>query len=186
MKHRHIFAAQLCLCFSMVCSTFVSAADEFSIEIFRRTVQDGLVTGELYLNGKLVGKCYENDEKKISEGEYPGFLRYHSGKNFVATGVGDGFLALAKLGKKGDFLLEVGKTDPRTNILFHGGSKPEQSKGCILLGPVDKSPTGEVTVDENHPLYKLMVAFYGTPSPNSTPNKKITIKITDIPKPQQK
>lgn len=137
-------------------------------------VEDGVV-GKIILNGKEIGQTVENDKLKIPVGEYPGYLRYVSSKNFVQGPLGE-------LGKVGDFLLEVGSTAPRTNILFHGGTKPWHSEGCILLGAVksetDRSGKKTVTVQEGSALAVLRRAFYETDKPAACPNKSIRIKIS--------
>jgi hypothetical protein len=81
-----------------------------------------------------------------------------------------------------DFLLEVsgvknsaGKA--RTDIVFHGGTKPQHSKGCILLGPVSRDKNKVGTIGPDHPLRKLRLLFYGTDQPNQSPDKEISIVI---------
>lgn len=104
------------------------ASEEFLIRIKRSaTAKDGLLSGELSVNGESLGTCYENADKMIPKGTYKGVLRYASGKNFVQ---GPGGV----LGHSGDFLVEVAEVPHRTDILFHAGNKKEHSEGCILCG----------------------------------------------------
>ena len=91
-------------------------------------VEGGLTIGKLSVNGQELGPCYENADKQIPAGAYGGVLRYTSQKYFVQSPGG-------KLGKTGDFLLEVARVPGRTDILFHAGNKAEHSMGCILCGP---------------------------------------------------
>jgi len=103
----------------------------FNIRIERHFTKDGLVTGELFVNGELIGPTYENDALKIDLGSYTGQLRYHSGHNFVQGPSGS-------MATTGDFLIELVGARHRSNILFHGGNKPKHSQGCVLLGGVTK------------------------------------------------
>lgn len=147
--------------------------DDFAILIERASRRRDLVSGKIYVNGKLIGDTYENATLMIPTGTYVGLLRYWSGRNFVAGPFGT-------IGKEGDFLLEVGRVENRTHILLHGGNKPSQSAGCILLGAVSRDPTtGIPALKDDHPLRLLRQQFYGTDRPTSTPNKQITIEIRD-------
>jgi hypothetical protein len=169
---RRYFAGLLSLAF--VAAVCQGAPEKFTVVVQREKTVDGLVIGKLLANDKELGTCYENDEKKISAGTYKGVLRYKSGKNFVQSPGG-------KMGMKGDFLLEVAGVKGRTDILFHPGNKKEHSEGCILCGPATKDPkTGDVFAPDA--LKKLRLAFYGTDTPNATPDKTIEIIVRD-PKP---
>lgn len=100
-------------------------------------------------------------------------MRYNSGKNFAQSPLG-------LLSNKGDFLLEVSGVPGRTNILLHQGNAPYHSTGCILLGPVGKTPSGaRIIPNEDHPLRILRIEFYGSEFPNSCPDKDISIVILD-------
>jgi hypothetical protein len=144
--------------------------EDFSILIVRGAVKNGLLYDQLFLDNQLIGNCYENDALKIPIGTYKGLIRYRSEHNFVGSGLG-------QLATEGDFLLEVSGVPGRTDILFHGGVKPRNSKGCILLGPVNKEPDGSAMVGKDHPLYILRVKFYGSEFPVSCPDKNIVIEI---------
>jgi hypothetical protein len=147
------------------------AASDFVILIEREKPQGQITPGQISVNDVIIGRTYENTELLILPGQYQGVLRYVSHNNFVQGPMG-------KLGKTGDFLLEVSGAHGRTDILFHGGNKPYQSTGCIMLGPVGRDPaTLEATVGPDHPLRKLRKLFYGTDTPNSTPDKNIIIRI---------
>lgn len=139
-------------------------------------VEEAGVVGELYLNGTRIGDTLENDKLKIPVGDYPGYMRYISEKNFAQGPFG----AMANVG---DFLLEVGKVENRTAILLHGGTKPWHSAGCVLLGAVksEKDAAGKVIrrwVDETNALRVLRTSFYGSETPSACPNTAIRIKIT--------
>ncbi|WP_052593386.1 DUF5675 family protein [Aureispira sp. CCB-QB1] len=155
-----------------------SAQQNFDIKIIRQSVSNNLVKGKLYVNGKYLGTTYENDALKINEGKYSGYLRYISQNGHVQGPLGN-------ISNKGDFLLEVGNVKwsdgkARSNILFHGGNKPHHSKGCIMLGGVPRDSEGNRYLPKDHTLSKLRKEFYGTDTPNSSPNKKITIEIVDV------
>lgn len=145
---------------------------KFAIVVQRDKTQAGLVIGKISVNGQEVGTTYENAEMKIPAGTYKGVLRYKSSKNFVQGPGG-------KLGKSGDFLIEVTGVPKRTDILFHAGNRPEHSEGCIMLGPATREPkTNDPVAPEA--LKKLRLLFYdGVDSPNATPDKAISIEVKD-------
>lgn len=131
-----------------------------------------LMVGNISVNGALIGRTYENSAHKIAVGTYRGVMRYISGSNF-ALGPG------GSLGNRGDFLLEISGADPRTDLLFHGGNQAHHSRGCILLGPVSRTPDSTPYITSDHPLRLLRLAVYGTDTPNQSPNVDITIEIKD-------
>jgi hypothetical protein len=144
--------------------------------VVQREKEDGdLVTGTLTVDGQVVGKTYENAKLMISAGQFPGYLRYVSGHNFVQGPYGS-------IAHTGDFLLEIGNVPKgRTDILFHGGNKAKHSRGCILLGPVGKDPKTHLPyLEYDHPLRKLRRLFYGTETPVMTPDKSVMIQVKDI------
>lgn len=103
-------------CLALLCGSKCYAEDgAFAVVIQRSAAMDGLLHGKIFVNGEEIGATYENEEKKIPAGAYKGVLRTKSMKNFVQ---GPG----AKLGKTGDFLLEISGVPKRTDILIHAGS----------------------------------------------------------------
>ncbi|MEQ9309847.1 MAG: hypothetical protein RLN90_10360 [Balneolaceae bacterium] len=165
----------LLLILTLLTATLVAAQERFDIRIERTSISGNLVEGKLYVNNKYLGKTYENNNLKVRPGRYPGFLRYISNAGHVTGPLGN-------IGKNGDFLLEIGSVTwsdgrNRSNLLFHGGDKPHQSKGCIMLGPVSRDSDGNRYLPPTHTLSKLRKEFYGTDNPVSSPNKKITIEI---------
>lgn len=149
----------------------------FNILVQRGKTADGLIIGKLFVNGKEVGPCYEKAAKHIPAGKYKAHLRYESGKNHIQGPGG-------KLGKKGDFLIELNDFTDKTGkkwtvVQFHAGNKPEHSDGCILGGAATKDrKTGEWIAPET--LRKMRLLFYdGKDTPSSTPNKVITVEVKD-------
>lgn len=148
----------------------------FEILIIRTEINDSLLIGNLYVNLEYIGTTYENNTLKIKDGKYPGFIRYISSAGHVQGPFGI-------MANSGDFLLEIGNVlwsdgKKRSNLLFHGGNKANQSLGCILLGPISINEEGNRYLPQDHALVKLKKLFYGNENPSITPNKKITIQIT--------
>ena len=162
----------------LIFSNFISANHNFDNLIVSEAVSNNLTKGKLYVNLKYLGETYENDAQKIMAGKYPGNMRYISAIGFEVA-------PMKTMGYIGDFLLEIGDVEwsdgkNRTNLLFHGGNKPEYSTGCMMLGGVIKDDTGNRHLPEGHTLLKLRKEFYGKNDPNASLNKKITIEIVDI------
>jgi len=152
-----------------VCSKYRKALEDspFFVDIRRFDVRnvtgekDQLLSGELRLNGELIGSTSENARLKIAAGCYEGKMRYNSGKGFVLG-------AERKFGKTGDFLVEVAGVEDRSDLLMHPGNLPHHSAGCVLLS--------------RDALVKLRERFYGTDTPNACPAREIIICITDLVK----
>jgi hypothetical protein len=156
---------------ALFCSTAMLAdeAKEFNIVIEREKTEKNLVTGTIFVNGKKLGTVYENDEKKIPLGTFPGVIRTKSMRNH-AQGPG------GIMSNSGDFLIEVAKVPGRTDILLHGGNRPEHSLGCILCGPVTVDKDG--TRHAPDVLKQLRLLFFdGNDKPEASPAKKITIEV---------
>jgi hypothetical protein len=163
------FAATLLTALCLALGPAQAQPPTFKVTVQRGKTADGLVHGRLLVNGQDIGPCYENADRQIPAGTYNGVLRYKSAKNFVQSPGG-------KLGKSGDFLLEVSGVPKRTDILFHAGNKAEHSEGCILCGPATRDPkTGEAFAPPS--LRALRLRFYGTDTPAGTPSKKIVIEV---------
>lgn len=151
-----------------------AAADDakvFHVVVQRLKTVDGLVIGELSVNGKKLGPCYENDDKKIPAGTYKGVVRTTSMRHH-AQGPG------GKMDNSGDFLLEVAGVPKRSDILFHAGNKKEHSLGCILCGPITKDPESGARLAPE-PLKQLRLQFFGTDTPTGKPDKAIKIEVRD-------
>ena len=144
----------------------------FHVVVQRRSTKADLVEGTITVNGEQIGRTYENGDLMIPVGEYRGVVRYHSGKSHSQGPFG-------MLAKSGDFLLEVAGVDGRRDILFHGGTKPAHSLGCILLGPVLRDRNRAGSVGDDSPLRRLRTLFYGSDVPNATPDVDISIEIRD-------
>jgi Family of unknown function (DUF5675) len=151
-------------------------SEPFHIVVKRESVKGDLVQGTLYLNGTPLGKTYENKKFKISANDYRGLLRYRSQHHFVQASHGT-------MGHRGDFLIEIAGVKGRSNLLFHTGNKPSHSQGCVLLGPIKSiaEKDGDISymVDQDSPLRKLRLMFYGSDEPDSSPDKNISISIID-------
>lgn len=133
------------------------------------------VFGDIVVNGKTLGRFYDNPAVMIPAGKYQGLLRYNSDHNFVQSQCG-------ALGTSGDFLLEVANVTgedgvARTNILIHPGRRPSHSKGCILIPREFDAKGKPIALSAENPLRKLRSEFYGTDDPNQCPNKAIVVTV---------
>jgi hypothetical protein len=160
--------------------------DEFRIELKRlgtdKVNDQGKTVARIYgdvgVNNHNLGRFYENPSLKISAGTYRGVLRYQGDHNFVQTSCG-------QMSRKGDFLLEVtgvkgSDGQPRTNILFHPGALPSNSRGCILFGARKFDSNHQpLPLERTDTLVRIRQAFYNTDNPVACPNKRITITISE-------
>lgn len=151
-----------------------------SDEVLDGGAKVGRVFGEISVNGETIGKFYENPEKMIVEGNYRGLLRYRSDHRFVQSSCGE-------MARDGDFLLEIADVKDatgkaRTSILLHPGRLPRHSEGCVLVGQrKGDGKGGLLPLDEDSPLRKLRLRFYGVDAPVSCPDKRITVRVVEGP-----
>lgn len=149
------------------------AADPFKMVVTRGDTKDGLVVGKLTVNGEPMGTVFERADKRMPAGTYKAHLRYESGKNHVQ---GPGGV----LGKRGDFLVELDAITIAGKkwefVQFHAGDKPEHSDGCVLGGAATTDNKSKEKIAPET-LKKLRLKFYGTDTPNSTPNREITVEF---------
>ena len=114
------------------------------------------------MNGKIIAYALERPWKgnaplisSIPDGNYGGVLRYdHSDQ----------------------WRIELTGVPGRTSVQIHTGNIADDSEGCILIGLQLGDDLCSV-VDSKKSYAELKKAFYGTATPNSTPDKKITIII---------
>lgn len=149
--------------FSVLCNTSVIAADPFDLKIERQYVGTDCTSGYLSINGTTqmyaLEKPWKNNQPLISSippGTYHGHLRYDHADQWR---------------------IELSDVPNRSNVQIHIGNTPADSLGCILVGSnIDNNSL--CTLSGSREAYtKLKKAFYGTDSPNSTPDKVITLTI---------
>jgi hypothetical protein len=134
--------------------------DNFALTIERKLSSSTCTMGYLIANGEVL--CYTlelpwadnlNNISCIPVGTYSGFLRYD---------------------KTDGWRIQLENVPNRTGVQIHMGNYTTQIKGCVLVGTNAK--VDNCSVQNSSTAYsKLKKAFYGTETPNSTPNKNIVI-----------
>ncbi|MES0881782.1 DUF5675 family protein [Roseibium sp. SCP14] len=143
-------------------SNIVNATDDFRIKIERKHSNEECTSGYLAVNGEVIAYTLElpwqNNEPLISSippGTYSAHLRYD---------------------KSDKWRLQLDNVPGRDGIQLHIGNYTGEIEGCILVG--NGISDDLCTLNGSADAYaKLKNAFYGTPDPNSTPNKNISIEI---------
>lgn len=160
-------------------------ANGFNIVIQRDSLVNGTMYGTISVKNTVLGTTYENPDKMIAADVYNGSMRYYSP---TAKSGGHVQGPLGVIGRTGDFLLEIvnARADddghPKTNVLLHGGVKPSNSEGCIMLGPVHRTKAGVRYLQDSDPLRQLRLMFYnGVDDPVQSPNKDIKFEIRGLP-----
>jgi hypothetical protein len=138
------------------------------LEVRRQNNGQGATTGYLLVDDEVV--CYtlerpwQNNESNISSvpsGVYNSRLRYdHSDR----------------------WRVELIGVPGRENIQIHIGNQPDQTKGCILVGMEIDSDLSSLR-RSREAYEELKFRFYGSRTPNATPNKEIVVKIVDVGSP---
>jgi hypothetical protein len=134
--------------------------ENFQLTIERKSSTQKCTMGYLIANGKVI--CYtlelpwkdnSNNISCIPPGSYNGILRYD---------------------KTDGWRIQLENVPNRTGVQIHMGNYTTEIEGCVLVGTTAK--VDNCTVLNSATAYgKLKEAFYGTSTPNSTPNKKITV-----------
>ena len=162
----------------------VAEAGDFTIKIVRKLstvehqtgkdkdgkdVEGDLISGVIFVNDEEVGKTYENNVLKIPVNDigYEGKIRVKSPDRHCLNDTG-------KLGTTGDFLVEI-VVQGRSNILIHGGIKPWQSEGCVMLGAVVTTENGERLAPKE--LVKLRELYFS--ALKKDPGLKLVIRVLE-------
>lgn len=158
---------------ALLCATASadSALPDFSIVVERgQPVGDG-IPGTLFVNDNVIGTTLEHLSTAMPAGTYDGTVRYTDGKGLVQSEFGG-------QSTQGDFLVEI-EIPHHPNVLFHGGVRPNQSTGCVLLGGVIRLGNGYGVVPDGTSLRRLRQLFYASDSPNATPAVVVRVTIRD-------
>jgi hypothetical protein len=75
--------------------------------------------------------------------------------------------------------IEMTGVPGRTNIQIHTGNTPDNSEGCILVGLKLGDDFCSV-IDSKKAYDALRTAFYNSPNPGSSPNKRITVAVETL------
>lgn len=147
------------LLLTLVSATSYSQTD-FQLTVERKLSTNKCTMGYLVADGKAI--CYtlelpwkdnSNNISCIPTGTYKGILRYD---------------------KKDGWRIQLDNVPNRTGVQIHMGNYTTQIEGCVLVGTEAK--VDNCTVVNSAAAYaKLKEAFYGTATPNSTPNKNIVV-----------
>lgn len=141
--------------------SFAQAID-FKLTIARKHRDANCTSGYLAVNGKIIAYTLERPWlgnapliSSIPEGSYGATLRYdHPDK----------------------WRIELTGVPKRTNVQIHTGNTPDNTEGCILVG-LKLGPDLCSVLDSKKAYEALRTAFYGSPNPSSTPNKRITVIV---------
>lgn len=139
-----------------------AGADDFRIRIERKHHGDDCTSGYLAVDGNIIAYTLElpwrgnaPEISSIPPGSYPATLRYD---------------------KSDRWRLQLTNVPGRDGVQIHIGNYTSEVRGCVLVGA---GISGDLcTLRESRVAYdRLKQAFYGTPTPVSTPNKSITVDI---------
>lgn len=152
----------LCL-FAVIYCTWVQAAEPFALKIERKYMGADCTSGYLSINGTahmyVLEKPWKGNQPLISSippGTYHGYLRYdHTDR----------------------WRIELVDVPDRSNVQIHIGNTTADSLGCVLVGSKIDAKSLCTLSDSKDAYAKLKKAFYGTDTPNSTPDKEITLTI---------
>jgi hypothetical protein len=156
----------ICMAIALPCLVAFTSPDDFRISIYREYPGLRCTSGYLAVNGQIIVYTLERPWKdnqqnlsSIPAGTYPAILRYdHSDQ----------------------WRIELQNVPGRSNIQIHIGNEPDQSKGCVLVGGKLGPDLCSIVGGTSAPAYAaLKKAFYGTDSPNSTPDKTISVDVID-------
>ncbi|WP_422351529.1 DUF5675 family protein [Flagellimonas sp.] len=132
------------------------------LKIKRTSYNTNSVTGELFIKNMFICHTLE--------------LPWQQNRSYISSipsGIYDAFLRYDKNDK---WRLQLKNVPNRTGIQIHIGNYPSQIQGCVLVG--EKVYNAKNSLANSAQAYnKIKRAFYGTDSPNSTPDVKIKVQI---------
>ena len=161
---RHIVLASCLLLFvsSLLRPAHALSAEDWEIKIIRTSLNTNSITGELYVKGAFVAHTLE--------------LPWNNNKSYISS-IPDGkYSANLRYDKPDGWRIELKNVVGRTGVQIHLGNYPADIEGCVLVGK--KVVNKENRLEQSKKAYAdLCKAFYGTETPNSTPNVNISVKI---------
>ncbi len=136
--------------------------EDFHLKIERQTRTNDCTMGYMFVDGTAIAYTLElpwrENQQGISaipDGSYTGHLRYD---------------------KNDKWRIQFDEVEGRTGIQIHIGNYTREISGCVLVGLT--ADVDNCAVFSSRIAYeKLKEKFYGSKTPNNTPNKKIKITI---------
>ncbi|MBS1635305.1 MAG: hypothetical protein JST26_05235 [Bacteroidetes bacterium] len=134
--------------------------ENFELTIERKSSTNNCTMGYLIANDEVI--CYTlelpwadnlNNISCIPTGTYNGILRYD---------------------KADGWRIQLENVPNRTGVQIHMGNYTSQIQGCVLVG-TNANVNNCSVQNSSDANSKLKNAFYGTSTPNSTPNKNIIV-----------
>ena len=144
----------------------VIAQEPFTITIATKYSAADCTSGYLSVNGLVV--CYALEKPQaaniplisaIPAGAYPAHLRYDHADRWR---------------------IELDNVPDRKNVQIHVGNFTRDTEGCILVGDKIVSTDLCTLIDSATAYKRLKRVFYGSDTPNATPDKSITVRIQDV------
>jgi hypothetical protein len=140
-----------------------AAPEKMSIDVARDKATTVAMFGQMSVDGHFL--CYTLEPpigggpegKGPIPGTYSGHLRYDHADCWR---------------------IELDDVPGFTNVQIHVGNYPKNTKGCVLVG-LDRDVDKGVVLKSKEAYAALKKAFYGTDTPDSTPNKEISVTISD-------
>lgn len=118
--------------------------------------------GYLIANGEVI--CYTLE------------LPWKDNSNFISCILPGSYNGILRYDKPDGWRIQLENVPNRTAVQIHIGNYTKDTEGCILVGTGAK--TEDCSVQNSSLAYsKLKEAFYGTSTPNSTPNKTINVSF---------
>lgn len=147
---------------SVIFTTTCFSQENFELTIERKLASDNCTMGYLIANGEVI--CYTLE------------LPWKDNLNFISCIPPGSYNGILRYDKTDGWRIQLENVPNRTAVQIHIGNYTKDTEGCILVGT--GAETTNCTVQNSSQAYsKLKEAFYGTKTPNSTPNKNINVSF---------
>ncbi len=145
----------------------VSPSD-LKLQLVRTSENKNSFTGELFVNGHFIGHTLE--------------LPWKNNQKDVSSIPPDTYKAFVRYDKKDKWRIQLIGVPGRPGVAIHIGNTPDEITGCILIG--HQVFNSKNKLEKSTQAYRgLRTAFYGSASPNKTPNFAITLEIKNYNEP---
>jgi hypothetical protein len=141
-------------------------ARDLVFEVKRTSYNSNSITGEIFVNNKFIAHSLE--------------LAWNGNQKFVSSIPAGTYDAILRYDKKDRWRIQLSGVPNRTYIQIHVGNYPSDIQGCILAGTKVKNKKN-VLQNSKVAYKKLKDAFYGSSSPNYTPNINLKVKVSFFP-----
>jgi len=137
---------------------------DFLITIVRSSENNNSVTGELYANERFICHTLE--------------LPWQNNASYISSIPSGSYDAHLRYDRSDKWRIQLDNVPGRSAIQIHMGNYPSDIEGCVLVGDEIINSDNKLSGGTSSSAYsRLKEAFYGSSTPNSTPDVNLKVEV---------